>query len=53
MAETVNTETLAAPSPAQLDSWRRLWDLLLESPEQNPTPTPTDAQDAEADKRAN
>lgn len=50
MTEAVNVDAPAAPSPAQANAWRRLWDvLLLETPE----PTPTDSRDADADERAN
>lgn len=48
MTEAVNVDAPAAPSPAQAEAWRRLWDVLLETPE----PTPTDYRDAE-DERAN
>lgn len=45
MTETVKTETLTAPSPAQMESWRRLWNLLLESHSPAPEVEPeTDTQ---------
>jgi hypothetical protein len=50
MTEDIRTDN--APSLAQMESWRRLWNLLLE---QNPMTPQTDSMDAETedDERLN